>query len=192
MMTRIALALGCLITAGCGALATQRAGDLAFRAALEAQLHGDDARAEQGYRTILARGLDWSPVWNNLAAIAVQRRDWSGAQHMFAQAVAADSTDVVALTNYGVMSFHVRDFAEAERALDDARRLRHALVGRIPSLGRATWDADDFARATQPLEETAARYLERIRAATRARPSAVAELPPIRIELASSEYAYYF
>ena len=56
--------------------------------------------------------------------------------------------------------------AEARRTLEEARRLRIQLIDSIPSNGRTTWEEDQYARATAPLEETAKRYLARIDAAT--------------------------
>ena len=40
-----------------------------------------------------------------------------------------------------------------------------ALLG-TPSLGRTSWEEEQYARATQPLDETAQRYLARIDLAT--------------------------
>ena len=80
------------------------------------------------YRQILALGLDWSPVWNNLAVIAVHRHEYSAARKLLAHAVAANERDVVALTNYGVMSYHLSDYAEARNTLEEARRLRIQLI----------------------------------------------------------------
>ncbi|MGZ3428202.1 MAG: tetratricopeptide repeat protein, partial [Polyangia bacterium] len=125
-----------------------------------------EPRAETLYREVLALGLDWSPVWNNLAVIAVHRHEYSAARKLLAHAVAANERDVVALTNYGVISYHLSDYAEARRTLEEARRLRARLIESIPSMGRATWEEDQYARATQPLDETARRYLARIDSAT--------------------------
>jgi hypothetical protein len=150
---------------GCAPLAVEHRGDAAFRSALAAQLAYDDARAEQLYRSILALGLDWSPVWNNLAVIAVHRHRYSEARKLLAQGVAANERDVVVLTNYGVMSYHLSDFAEARRTLAAARALRRRLIDSIPS-ERNGWDDERYARATAPLDETAKKYLARIDLAT--------------------------
>ena len=158
------LALPTLVA--CAPLATEHRGDAAFRKALTAQLAHDEPRAELLYREVLALGLDWSPVWNNLAVIQVHRHDYSAARKLLAHAVAANERDVVALTNYGVISYHLSDYAEARRTLEEARRLRTRLIESIPSMGRASWEEDQYARATQPLDETARRYLARIDSAT--------------------------
>ena len=151
---------------GCAPLAREHLGDAAFRSAIAAQLSYDDARAETLYREVLALGLDWSPVWNNLAVIQVHRHEYSAARRLLAHAVAANERDVVALTNYGVISYHLSDYVEARRTLEEARRLRARLIDSIPSMGRASWEEDQYARATQPLDETARRYLARIDSAT--------------------------
>ena len=78
----------------------------------------DEPRAEALYREVLALGLDWSPVWNNLAVIEVHRHDYSTARKLLAHAVAANERDVVALTNYGVISYHLSDYVEARRTLE--------------------------------------------------------------------------
>ena len=131
-----------------------------------AQIGHDEARAEELYREILALGLDWSPVWNNLAVIQVHRHEYSAARQLLAHAVAANGRDVVALTNYGVISYHLSDFAEARKTLEEARRLRLQLMDSIPSTGRTSWEEEQYARATAPLDETAKRYLARIDSAT--------------------------
>ena len=158
------LALSTLVA--CAPLAREHRGDAAFRRAIAAQLAHDEPRAESLYREVLALGLDWSPVWNNLAVIEVHRHEYSAARKLLAHAVAANERDVVALTNYGVISYHLSDYAEARRTLENARRLRVKLIESIPSMGRATWEEDQYARATQPLDETARRYLARIDSAT--------------------------
>lgn len=155
-----------VVLVGCAPLAREHKGDAAFRKALTAQLGYDEPRAEALYREVLALGLDWSPVWNNLAVIAVHRHEYSAARKLLAHAVAANARDVVALTNYGVMSYHLSDYAEARKTLEAARRLRTQLIDSIPSMGRATWEEDQYARATAPLDETARRYLARIDSAT--------------------------
>jgi len=150
---------------GCAPLAREHRGDAAFRKAIAAQLAYDEPRAEELYREVLALGLDWSPVWNNLAVIHVHRHQYSAARKLLAHAVAANERDVVALTNYGVMSYHLSDFAEARKTLMAARRLRHDIIESIPSEGRGAWQEEQYARATAPLEDTARRYLARIDAA---------------------------
>jgi tetratricopeptide (TPR) repeat protein len=160
------LLLSMSVAAGCAPLAVQHRGDAAFRSAVLAQLSYDDARAETLYREILALGLDWSPVWNNLAVIAVHRKQYPEARKLLAQAVAANEHDLVALTNYGVMSFHLADYNEARRTLAEARQLRRRLIDSIPSNGRTDWDELHFARATESLDKTAEKYLARIDMAT--------------------------
>ncbi|MCU1283018.1 MAG: hypothetical protein JWM53_6564 [bacterium] len=146
----------------CAPMAREHQGDAAFRKALSAQLAYDEPRAEGLYRQVLALGLDWSPVWNNLAVIHAHRHQYSAARKLLAHAVAANERDVVALTNYGVISYHLSDYTEARRTLEEARRLRARLIESIPSMGRASWEEEQYARATQPLDETARRYLARI------------------------------
>ncbi len=151
---------------GCAPLAREHQGDAAFRTALAAQIGHDDEQAERLYRQVLELGLDWSPVWNNLAVIQVHRHEYSAARKLLAHAVAANARDVVALTNYGVISYHLSDYAEARKTLEAARRLRIQNIDSIPSNGRATWEEEQYAKATAPLDETARRYLARIDAAT--------------------------
>lgn len=166
MRKRMALLALCGIVGGCAPLAREHWGDAAFRQALAAQLGYDEPRAESLYREVLALGLDWSPVWNNLAVIAVHRHQYSSARKLLAHAVAANARDVVALTNYGVMSYHLSDYAEARKTLEAARRLRTQLIDSIPSMGRTSWEEEQYARATAPLDETAKRYLAKIDSAT--------------------------
>jgi len=167
MRKRVALlALWGFLVVGCAPMAREHQGDAAFRTALAAQIGHDEPRAEELYRQILALGLDWSPVWNNLAVIAVHRHEYSAARKLLAHAVAANARDVVALTNYGVMSYHQCDYAEARKTLEEARRLRIRLIDSIPSNGRASWEEDQYAKVTAPLDEVAKRYLARIDAAT--------------------------
>jgi tetratricopeptide (TPR) repeat protein len=155
-----------MVVVGCAPLAREHKGDAAFRSALAAQIGHDESRAESLYREILGLGLDWSPVWNNLAVISVHRHEYSAARKLLAHAVAANARDVVALTNYGVISYHLSDYAEARKTLEEARRLRIQLIDSIPSNGRTSWEEEQYARVTEPLEETAKRYLARIDAAT--------------------------
>ncbi len=151
-----------LIAAGCAPLAKQNQGDAAFRRAITAQIGGDEERAETEYRRVIALGLDWSPVWNNLAVIAVHRHQYAVARRLLANAVRSNARDVVALTNYGVMSYYLADLRVAERSLESARRLRLQNLESIPTSGRADWSADHYARATEPLDRTAAKYLDKI------------------------------
>lgn len=164
-MQRSFIALVIVAGVGCAPLAVEHRGDAAFRKALAAQLASDEPRAESLYREVLALGLDWSPVWNNLAVIQVHRHEYSAARKLLAHAVAANARDVVALTNYGVISYHLSDYAEARRTLADARALRRRNIDSIPSMGRAAWEEDQYARATAPLDAVAAKYLARIDAA---------------------------
>jgi len=158
-----ALVLGALmIAAGCAPLARQNQGDAAFRRAITAQVGGDEERAEVEYRSVVALGLDWSPVWNNLAVIAVHRHQYARARLLLANAVRSNARDVVALTNYGVMSYYLADLRVAERSLQSARKLRLQNLESIPTSGRADWTADQYARATEPLDRTAAKYLDKI------------------------------
>ena len=167
MRKRVALLALCVAAVGCAPLAREHRGDAAFRAAIGAQLAHDEVRAEGLYRQVLALGLDWSPVWNNLAVIAVHRHQYSAARRLLAHAVAANERDVVALTNYGVMSYHLSDYREAQRTLQAARELRVHNIESIPSMGRAPWEEEQYARATAPLDDTAKRYLARIDTALR-------------------------
>jgi Tfp pilus assembly protein PilF len=158
---------------GCAPLARQHQGDAWFRKALAAQLGSDEPRAEMLYRQVLALGLDWSPVWNNLAVIQVHRHEYSAARKLLAHAVAANAHDVVALTNYGVMSYYLSDYREARRTLAEARALRRRIIDSIPSLGRGAWEEEQYARATEKLDVVAQKYLTRIERAEMAGAPAV-------------------
>jgi Tfp pilus assembly protein PilF len=158
--TLLSLVVG--TASGCGAMAVEHQGDALFRKALTSQLAWDEPRAEGLYQDILKLGLDWSPVWNNLAVIAVHRHEYSVARKLLAQAIAANEKDVVALTNYGVISYHLCDFGVARQTLADARILRRRIIESIPSMGRTPWEEDQYARATEPLDRTAQKYLSRI------------------------------
>src|SRR5678815_145859 len=111
------------VLAGCAPLAVQHQADASFRRALTAQLAGDEPRAEAEYRHVLELGVEDSPTLNNLGVIAVRRHAYIAARHLFARAVRADARDVVALTNYGVLSYYLADLSEARRTLDGARSL---------------------------------------------------------------------
>jgi Tfp pilus assembly protein PilF len=155
-------ALGAMCLVGCAPIAAQHRGDTAFRSALAAQLGGDEGRAEELYRSVVALGLEWSAVYNNLAVIAVHRHEPATARALLRQAVAADARDVVALTNYGVVSYWLDDYAEARRTLAEARELRKRLVDSTPSVGTNQRDAERYARETEALDRVAQRYLERM------------------------------
>jgi Tfp pilus assembly protein PilF len=146
----------------CAPMAATHQADAAFRKALTAQLAGDMPQAEVEYRRVLELGIEDAPTLNNLAVISVRRHQYIAARHLLARAMHADSYDVVALTNYGVMSFYLADLDEARRTLSDARTLRRTLMQQIPSTGRTNWDQERYARGTETLDEVAARYLERI------------------------------
>lgn len=158
----IAPLLLALFLPACAPLAREHQADAAFRNALGAQLGGDNDRAGAEYQKVIALGFDWSPVWNNLAVIAVRQHHYIEGRHLLARAVAADDRDVVALTNYGVMSYYLSDFGEARRVLLSARALRKDILDHIPSIGHGQWDADRWARATAGLDATAQKYLSRI------------------------------
>lgn len=157
-------ALLCLaLLSGCAPLAAQHRADAAFRQALTAQLRGDEAEAGRLYHEIVALGFNWSGVWNNLAVIAAHRREYIASRKLLRCALAADPTNLVALTNYGVMSFHLADLKEAERVLAGVEELRRRLLDGIPSWGgRGDFEAHAFRRRTEGLEATAKRYLDRI------------------------------
>src|SRR5438874_6315996 len=142
-------------------MAAQHQADAAFRRALGAQLAGDEARAEINYQEVLRLGVEDSPTLNNLGVIAVHRHNYIGARHLFGRAVQADGRDVVALTNYGVLSFYLADLNEARRTLDGARQLRKRIIQQIPSMGRSNFDEERWARITEPLDKVAAKYLQR-------------------------------
>jgi hypothetical protein len=172
------LALVVVLATGCAPLAAEHRADAAFRHAITAQLRGADSEAEPFYREIISLGFDWSPVWNNLAVIAAHHHEYRISRKLLAQAVRANAQDVVALTNYGVMSFYLADLKEAARTLAEARALRRDLIDHFPSLGGgANWDGDRYARVTAPLDETAARYLAKIARAQAAGLDAGAEAP---------------
>jgi Tfp pilus assembly protein PilF len=151
-----------IFLAACEPLASQHQADASFRRALTAQLAGDEVNAEAEYRAVLALGVEDAPTLNNLGVISVRHHAYIVARHLFGRAVKADSRDVVALTNYGVLSYYLSDLGEARRSLDDARQLRHEILGSIPSLGRANFEEERFARSTESLDAIAAKYLHRI------------------------------
>jgi hypothetical protein len=165
MQLRLAF-LGCLVgffvLGGCAPMAAQHQADAAFRKALAAQLASQDDYAEQQYKEVIALGFNWSPVWNNLAVIAVHRHEYRVSRHLLAQAVASNDRDLVALTNYGVMSYYLSDFREARRTLVDAQRLRREILNHIPSMGHDDYQHDHYEKVTESLVHTAARYLDRI------------------------------
>ena len=150
------------IFAGCAPLAIQHQAAGYFRRALTAQLSGDESAAEEGYRNVLALGVEDSPTLNNLGVIAVRRHNFIGSRHLFGRAVQADRRDVVALTNYGVLSYYLADLNEARRTLDGARQLRKHILQEIPSYGRGNFDEERWARVTEPLDEIAQKYLQRV------------------------------
>jgi Tfp pilus assembly protein PilF len=147
---------------GCAPLAACHRGDAAFRSAVAAQLGGDEDRAEALYGYILGLGIERSDVYNNLAVIAVHRHKMAEARQLLRRAVAADARDVVALTNYGVVSYWLDDYAEARRSLADARQVRKRLVDGTPSVGTNQRDSERYARDTESLDRLAERYLLRI------------------------------
>jgi hypothetical protein len=162
-MRRIFLALGFVVgSSGCAPLAVQHQADGYFRRALTAQLGGDEAAAEEGYRKVLGLGVEDSPTLNNLAVIAVHHHNYIGARHLFGRAVQADRRDVVALTNYGVLSYYLADLNEAKRTLDGARQLRKEILQQIPSYGRGNFDEDRWEKVTEPLDQIAEKYLRRV------------------------------
>jgi Tfp pilus assembly protein PilF len=155
--------LGAVIfLAACEPLAAQHQADASFRRALTAQLAGDEARAEAEYRAVLALGVEDAPTLNNLGVISVRHHAYIAARHLFGRAVKVDGRDVVALTNYGVLSYYLSDLGEARRTLGEARQLRHEILESIPSLGRANFEEERFARSTESLDAVAQKYLGRI------------------------------
>jgi tetratricopeptide (TPR) repeat protein len=161
-LMRVTFALLSLLVSGCAPWAAQHQADAAFRQALTAQLASRTDEAEQLYRQIIALGFDWSPVWNNLAVIEVRRHQFISARHLLSRAVAANDRDVVALTNYGVMSYYLADYPEARRTLVDAQAIRRDILNHMPTLGRSDYLHDHFERATERLVQTAQKYLTRI------------------------------
>jgi hypothetical protein len=154
--------LATLVLSGCAPFATQRLADAAFHKALTAQLSHQDEVAESYYKEIIVLGLGTSAVWNNLAAIEVHRRHIQAARHLLARAVEASDRDLVAITNYGVVSFWLSDFREAERALESAQLLRRDLLNGIPSMGNNDYVRDRFEKDTAQLARVADKYLDRI------------------------------
>jgi tetratricopeptide (TPR) repeat protein len=158
-----ALILGCaMLVGGCAPLAAEHHADAAFRQALTAHIRGDEPAAEAYYHQIITLGFNWSAVWNNLAVIEAHRREYIASRKLLARAVAAGPRDVVALTNYGVMSYYLSDLKEARRALVDAKRLREDNLNLIPSVGDNHYRYDHYVRVTEPLLETGAKFLRRI------------------------------
>jgi hypothetical protein len=92
----------------------------------------------------------------------VQRHEYIHARHLLAHAVEANDRDLVALTNYGVMSYYLSDFREARRTLVDAQKLRRDILNHMPTMGRADYMHDHWEHVTEPLAQTAQKYLERI------------------------------
>jgi tetratricopeptide (TPR) repeat protein len=156
------LLLACLLLTGCAPLAVQHRADAAFRHGLTAHIRGDEESAARFYREIVALGFDWSAVWNNLAVITAHQHEYRASRKLLARAIAADPANVVALTNYGVMSYHLADLKEAERVLVDAMKVRKDTLDRIPSGGRFDWEHHVFNKRTAQVQATAERYLERI------------------------------
>jgi Tfp pilus assembly protein PilF len=161
-MRRISLALLSIFFGGCAQMSVQHQADGYFRRALTAQLAGDEPAAEEGYHKVLGLGIEDSPTLNNLGVIAVRHHNYIGARHLFGRAMKADGRDVVALTNYGVLSYYLADLNEAKRTLDGARQLRKHILQEIPSMGRGNFDEERWARVTQPLDEIAQKYLQRV------------------------------
>jgi Tfp pilus assembly protein PilF len=151
-----------VLWAGCAPLAAQHQADAAFRRGLAAQLAGDEPRAEANYQEVLKLGIEDSPTLNNLGVIAVNRHNYIAARHMFGRAVQCDGRDVVALTNYGVLSYFLADLNESRRTLEDARQLRRQILEQFPSEGRTNFDEERWARLTEPLDQIAAKYLQRV------------------------------
>lgn len=162
MHVRLVIPALALLVGACAPLAAQNQADAAFRKAVAAQLGGDHDRAESEYRRVIKLGFNWSPVWNNLAVIAVKRHEYIQARRLLATAVQANDRDVVALTNYGVMSYYLADLKIAQRSLEEARALRTRLIQEMPPLGRNDWQPERYARATEPLDQVAAKYLDKI------------------------------
>jgi tetratricopeptide (TPR) repeat protein len=153
-------ALTCL--GGCALVSAQHQADAAFRHGLTAQLAGDESRAAVEYRRVLALGVENSASLNNLGVIEVHRHEYIEARHLFARAARAEPRDLVALTNYGVLSYFLADLKVAQRSLDGARRLRQRLLQQIPSEGRGDFEQERWARITEPLDQLAGKYLQRI------------------------------
>jgi tetratricopeptide (TPR) repeat protein len=152
-----------LLVAACAPLAREHQADAAFRRAITAQVAGDADRAETNYREIVELGYNnWSAVWNNLAVIAARRHQYIIARHYLAHAVQCNDRDVVALTNYGVISYHLADLKVARKTLEDARALRLRLIDSIPPIGRADGQPERYAKATQVLERLAQKYLDKM------------------------------
>jgi Tfp pilus assembly protein PilF len=152
-----------LAATGCAPLTAQRLADESFRRALSAHFRGDLDTAEREYRRAVDTGAATSATYNNLALIVAKRdHDYRRAHRLFAEAVERDDRDLVALTNYGVMSYWLDDLAEAERALVDARNLRLRSSCQLPSMGRVNWESEECVRATEALDQIASRYLARI------------------------------
>jgi hypothetical protein len=161
MGCRLILA-GLVMVGGCSLNGAQHQADAAFRQALTAHIRGDDDGAEAEYHKIIALGFDWTAVWNNLAVVEAHRHHYIGSRRLLAKAVQSGPRSVVALTNYGVMSYWLADLREAKRALEAARLLREDNLNHIPSIGDNHFTYDRYARATAPLIETAKKYLGKI------------------------------
>jgi Tfp pilus assembly protein PilF len=150
------------LLSGCAQMTAQHQADGYFRRALTAQLAGDEAAAEENYRQVLSLGVEDSPTLNNLGVIAVRHHNYIGARHLFGRAMKAEARDIVALTNYGVLSYYLADLNEAKRTLDGAIQLRKHILQEIPSYGRGNFDEERWAKVTQPLDDIAQKYLKRV------------------------------
>jgi tetratricopeptide (TPR) repeat protein len=149
---------------GCGLSSAAHQADAAYRRAIAAHLAGDLDQAAAGYVRVIRLGHPTAATWNNLGAVYASRGHYRQARRLIGQAVALDGENVVALVNYGVLSYHLFDFGEAERAFQRAKRARAHQRQAIPSIGRADWDGLRYDRETEPLAERAERYLRRIAA----------------------------
>jgi hypothetical protein len=64
--------------------------------------------------------------------------------------------------NLALLAAKRHDYVAAHRLLADARQLRLRTACQVPSMGRVNWESEECIRATEALDQIAARYLARI------------------------------
>jgi tetratricopeptide (TPR) repeat protein len=151
-----------LAVGGCAQLRLEARVNQEFRAGLLEQMRGNSDRAQDIYRHLLTLDGQHGAALNNLALISIERGQLIVARRLLARALEKNPTNLVALTNYGVVSYHLADLGPAKHALTEARRLRQLTVDEVPSDGRSDWTQARFLRLTQALDRITGEYLVRI------------------------------
>jgi Tfp pilus assembly protein PilF len=145
---------------GCAGMQASRDG-LFTRAVLEQDV-GNDEAAGRDYRSLVALGDAGSAVYNNLAVIAGRRRQPVEARRLLERALVEQPDNVIALTNLGVVEFHLGDRERSAAAFVEAQLRRQEVLLRLPSTGRVNWYAARYEGATAHSAEVARSYLERL------------------------------